>query len=68
MNAKPTCPECGSKHVVRIAYGYPGPEMMRDAERGRIVLGGCVIAADSPKWSCSDCRATWGGLFDDEDA
>jgi hypothetical protein len=26
--------------------------MMKAAEEGSIVLGGCVVAEDSPRWRC----------------
>lgn len=48
------CPHCGAK-VLRIQYGYPGPEMMEAAERGEILLGGCCISPDSPDYACPIC-------------
>lgn len=48
------CPHCGSK-VLRIQYGYPGPEMMEAADRGEILLGGCIICPDSPDYACPIC-------------
>ena len=50
------CPECRGL-VVPIAYGLPGPEMFDAAERGEIVLGGCVLEVDNPTHSCP-CGAT----------
>ena len=54
----PACPKCGSEQVLPIAYGLPGPEMWEMANRGEIVLGGCVV--DSPQWSCQACGWRWG--------
>lgn len=34
--------------AVPIAYGYPSSELFEAAERGEVVLGGCVIEVDSP--------------------
>ena len=48
------CPHCVAK-VLRIQYGYPGPEMMEAAERGEILLGGCCISPDSPDYACPIC-------------
>jgi len=42
-------------HSVRIVYGLPGPEMFEAAERGEILLGGCVIGPDSPTTGCPAC-------------
>lgn len=45
------CPTCGGAGVP-IAYGLPGPEMSGAAERGEIVLGGCVVWDDQPTHEC----------------
>ncbi|WP_156251507.1 hypothetical protein [Pseudactinotalea terrae] len=56
------CPECGSGDVVEIVYGMPGPELFEAAERGEVVLGGCVMFVDpdgqsaDPDRSCRDCH------------
>ena len=55
----PACPKCGSEQVVPIGYGLPGPEMAAMADRGEIVLGGCVIEPDAPRWSCKACGWEW---------
>ena len=49
------CPRCGSLDVVPILYGYPGPEMMEAAEKGKIELGGCVIGESDPQKKCKAC-------------
>ena len=46
------CERCGAP-IVPIVYGYPSGSMFRDAARGKIVLGGCVITGNDPKWTCS---------------
>ena len=54
------CALCGGP-VVRIAYGFPGPEMWDAAERGEIVLGGClppVIGDATHSCSCGTLTAT----------
>lgn len=56
------CPECHGR-VVPIAYGFPGPEMFEAAERGEIVLGGCMLDRDDPTHSC-ECGATTSGSLD----
>lgn len=53
--ALPTCPNCGSLDVIPIAYGYPGPEMMEEMERGEIILGGCCIEQHQPTHECKPC-------------
>ncbi|MFC8046455.1 hypothetical protein [Nocardia sp. NPDC057353] len=47
----PPCPHCGAP-MTPILYGRPSREALARAERGEIVLGGCVIGPDAPRWSC----------------
>lgn len=55
---RPTkCPACGSREVVRIVYGYPGPELVQDAESGKVTLGGCCVSGFDPSWQCLECEA-----------
>lgn len=53
------CPACGSRERVPIVFGYPGSEMFEDSEKGKIVLGGCVVGGDDPTWHCSACGRQW---------
>ena len=59
------CPEC-RELVVPIAYGLPGPEMFEAAERGEIVLGGCVLEPGNPTRSCP-CGATTNARLGHDD-
>ena len=47
--ASPKCPSCNSDNVAAIAFGFPSPEMMEEAERGTIVLRGCCVTEDDPE-------------------
>ena len=53
------CPNCGSINSIRIGYGYPSHELYKDAEAGRIILGGCCIGEGSPEYFCKDCEHKW---------
>jgi len=55
----PECPSCASNNIAAIAFGYPGPEMMEESQRGKIVLGGCIVTDDDPEWHCKDCAHQW---------
>lgn len=57
MSESPSCPRCGSNKVVPIAYGEPGEEMNEKAERGEIVLGGCLVSTDGTDddFECREC-------------
>lgn len=59
------CAQCGGP-LVRIVYGFPGPEMWDAAERGEIVLGGCVMSPfPEPTRSCS-CGLLTATITDNE--
>lgn len=53
------CPRCNGE-TVPIAYGFPGAGMFEAAERGEILLGGCVIFEGQPTSRCSECGAAVG--------
>lgn len=57
--SRPKCPECDSTSVVPIVYGMPGGKMVEQYERGEIVLGGCCISGDDPRWHCEGCNCDW---------
>lgn len=52
------CPSCGGKKIADILWGMPdfSPELEDDMEKGRIVLGGCVVTGDDPEWECTACQ------------
>ncbi len=56
----PSCPYCGSVRVIPIAYGLPSAEGMARARRGEIVLGGCCLSRESPRWACRKCERQFG--------
>ena len=58
---KVICPKCGKKEGVKIIYGYPMPSAMKEAEKGEIHLGGCVITigGSDPQWHCNNCGHEW---------
>ena len=59
IRARFPCPQCRRRAGVEIIYGYPTPRMFREAERGRIALGGCIVREDDPDRHCLECRHRW---------
>ncbi len=60
------CPDCGSIRIARIMYGLPdfsSEELKKAVEEGRIVLGGCIVGPDSPRWECKGCGARMGTRY-----
>jgi hypothetical protein len=51
----PECPQCGTSNPLPIVYGMPGPELMSDAQEGRVALGGCCVGEDDPDLECRAC-------------
>ena len=56
------CPECGQDDVAEILWGLPAfsEKLSRDIDQGKIVLGGCCVSEDSPRWKCNSCSHEWG--------
>jgi hypothetical protein len=52
----PKCPHCGAKKVVDILYGYPSDEGFEKADKGELVIGGCIVSGDNPSWQCTTCN------------
>ncbi len=50
---QPKCPVDGHfDSIIPIVYGMPSPKLMKQAEKGKVKLGGCVIYNEMPKWYC----------------
>ena len=61
------CPECKSKNVAWILWGYPNMDAIQEQlDKGEITLGGCIITDNDPKWECNVCNHMWGERDDDE--
>ena len=54
------CSACGSRSVVPIVYGFPASKLAKEAEKRRIVLGGCTVSEGDPTHTCLDCNHNWG--------
>ena len=42
--------------LIKIIYGLPSKEGFKLAEEEKIILGGCIIRKDSPKYYCLKCK------------
>jgi uncharacterized Zn finger protein (UPF0148 family) len=50
------CPLCQRRvRPVPIVFGYPMPETMEAAERGEVILGGCLVDGNEPSARCPKC-------------
>ncbi|WP_211660544.1 hypothetical protein [Modestobacter muralis] len=58
------CPACGREDAIRVVHGLPDPELARAAERGLVVLGGCMVIEDQAALVCRTCRHEWGSSDD----
>ena len=57
MTNKRKCPNCKSTNHAEILCGLPADirEIEEQLERKEIVLGGCIVTNNNPKWECNDC-------------
>ena len=63
------CPACHSTSLALIAYGLPvwTEELEADIQARRIVLGGCMLTADRPRYQCNECGARIAFLREDRE-
>lgn len=56
------CPQCNSKRVAEIVYGYVlmSRQLKAALRAGRVCLGGCMYSHDNPHWCCLACGNRWG--------
>jgi len=55
------CPKCNSSSIAEIFWGYPADmDSLKEAlEKKEIVLGGCIVTENDPKWECNGCNHRW---------
>jgi len=58
---RPKCKFCGSERCAEILYGRVAEtkQLREDLESGKVVLGGCLVHGDMPRWRCLDCGKEW---------
>ena len=63
------CPNCSKLSIAEIFWGYPADveSMEESIEKKEIVLGGCCVTDNDPKWECNDCLHRWGTREEDGD-
>ncbi len=60
---RPRCSTCRSpKDVVPVIHGEPTPQAGERAERGEVIIAGCMIDEDSRPWRCRGCGEDFGSL------
>ena len=37
----------------------PVPDTVEEAEKGKVMLGGCCVTDDDPDWHCKECEYEW---------
>ena len=53
--------------MAEIIYGLVPSNVETESPGRRIIPGGCVVEAASPKWQCLNCRNAWGQALPDCD-
>jgi hypothetical protein len=62
------CGFCGSKRCAEILYGRVAmtEQLQEDLASGKVVLGGCLVYEDMPRWRCLDCGREWRDDIEEE--
>ena len=55
------CPKCKSDNIASYQYGLVemDPELKKDLDKGKIVMGGCFYSEDNPQLHCNQCEYDW---------
>jgi len=63
---KPSCPQCKSKNIAHIFWGYPADmdKYFKGIGSGKFAAGGCCVSNNDPKWECNECGNRWGNRND----
>jgi len=58
------CPACKSTKIAKLYYGMPmmTAKLRRKIATDKVVLAGCLVGGDNPKWQCVKCGVR---IFDD---
>ena len=64
VQAGRVCPGCGQENSVPLIYGLPGSDDFGQAERGVVVLGGCLMPEEPAAFVCRTCDLAWGSESD----
>ena len=58
---KKNCPNCNSDNCAEILYGYTliTKDLDLAIKQQKIILGGCVLYGNDPKWQCNKCYTRW---------
>ena len=59
------CPICGSTNVAKYLFGLIAydEKLEEQLEKNEIILGGCCIEKDSPKFHCNECEEDFGNYL-----
>ena len=62
------CIQCNGTSVAEIIYGLCEitNELEQAINKKQIILGGCLIGNNDPKWECTDCFNRWGARDEDD--
>ncbi len=59
VSRKPkACPVCGSDRIATYLLGMPdfsNKKLQKEIDEGKIIIGGCCITEDDPKYHCFEC-------------
>ena len=56
---KQLCPRCGAREAVPLVMGLPSAELFELADRGLVVLGGCLMGPEEHDVHCRSCGHEW---------
>jgi len=55
-------PQCGVEDAIPVVVGLPDAALGQAAERGLVVLAGCIVFEDRGAFHCRACSYEWGAV------
>jgi len=43
-------------HLIKILYGKPTPKALKLVQENKIILGGCKVRDNAPRYYCTKCK------------
>ena len=50
-------------HLIKILYGKPTPKALKLVQENKIILGGCILRDNAPRYYCTKCKKKFNSVI-----
>ena len=43
-------------NMIKIIYGKPSPKTLKLVQENKVILGGCIVKENAPRYYCTKCK------------